>query len=247
MGFSDFEARGNMGVPTLCVVVSSQPDIEQYRDFADFAAAVEETRPVYDALVQSVWLAESIGGARTNDVADLLQHRPIGEQMLRNAWSWVWQRDDSVRPWLNERQKPIFSALLSMELARADMANTKWLGELVDKNGWPTRSAVGEDPSHLAWLLAQHADHAPAFQLEVLRLMEPLVAEKEVSPRNYAYLYDRVMLKLVGKQRYATQMWCNEGKMEAQPLEDADKVEELRTEMTLEPFSEYRAYFPETC
>lgn len=247
MGVAGFEARGSMGVPTLCVVVSSQPEIEQYRDYADFAEAVAETRPVFDALVQSVWLAERIGGAKTDKLADILQHRPLGEQMLRNAWSWIWQRDEAVRPWLSERQKPIFSALLNMEMARADMTNTQWLREIVAKNGWPTRSMVGEDASRQAWLIAQHADHAPAFQLEVLRLMEPLVTEKEVSPRDYAYLYDRVMLKLAGKQRYATQMWCYEGKMQPQPLEDAEHLEELRAEMTLEPFSDYRKYFPESC
>jgi hypothetical protein len=35
--------------------------------------------------------------------------------------------------------------------------------------------------------------------------MEPLVAQGEVTKQNYAYLYDRIMLKLAGKQRYATQ------------------------------------------
>lgn len=247
LGIGGFDARGDMGVATLCVAVSSQPQIEVFADFADFSAALQETRPIFDTLMQSIFLAERIGGARSPELGDLIEHRPLGEQMLRNAWSWVWTDGESVRPKLSARQKPIFDALLSMELARADAANTKWLREIVAEKGWPTRTMVGEDASRQAWLLAQHADQAPDFQLEVLRLMEPLVAQKEVSPRDYAYLYDRVMLKLSGKQRYATQMWCKDSIMEAQPLEDADKVDELRSEMTLEPFAEYRKHFPETC
>jgi beta-glucosidase len=46
--------------------------------------------------------------------------------------------------------------------------------------------------------LVQHADDDPVFQLKMLRLMEPLAAGGQVSPRNYALLYDRVMLQMVG-------------------------------------------------
>src|SRR3546814_19820645 len=59
-------------------------------------------------------------------------------------------------------------------------------------------STVGKDASHAAWLRVQHADADAAWQLRALRLMEPLAQMREASRSNYAYLYDRIMLKLAG-------------------------------------------------
>jgi len=108
--------------------------------------------------------------------------------------------------------------LNSAEMGRLDRANTNWLKQVVAEHGWPTYSLVGEDASRKAWLLAQHADHDPVFQLDVLGLMEPLVEAGEVNKTDYAYLYDRVMLKLIGTQLYATQVTCEDGKRIPRPV-----------------------------
>jgi DNA-binding IclR family transcriptional regulator len=49
-------------------------------------------------------------------------------------------------------------------LEDVDRDNTRWLGELVNRQGWPGRSLVGEDGAAAAWLLAQHADQDPTLQ-----------------------------------------------------------------------------------
>ena len=69
--------------------------------------------------------------------------------------------------------------------------------------------------------------------------MAPLVPSGEVSRSDYAYLYDRVMLKVAGRQRYATQLMCLDGKRVAQPLENEHSVDRLRAEMGLDPFASY--------
>ena len=43
--------------------------------------------------------------------------------------------------------------------------------KLVERQGWPTRSQVGEQAAVSAWLLAQHADQDPALQRRCLDLM----------------------------------------------------------------------------
>src|SRR3546814_4825245 len=91
------------------------------------------------------------------------------------------------------------------------------------EKGWPTISAVGEKASHAAWLLAQHADDDPALQVRALRLMEPLAKAGEASKSNYAYLYDLVMLKLAGKQRYATQFGGCETGQAIRPLRRSEE------------------------
>lgn len=229
-----------------CSLVSSRPDTGKYSDYDAMVAALRQTRPIFDALRSSAELTNLLITDKDDALAAQLEKRTVQEQILRNSFSWVWSNQPGF-PQLGQNQKAIFSALLSGETMRVDHANTQWLKAVVEEKGWPTVSMVGEKASRKAWLLVQHADQDPVFQLDTLRMMEPLVDQGEVSPRDYAYLYDRVMLKLTGKQRYATQMWCQDGKMEPQPLEDEATVAELRTKMTLDPLEEYRKNFPETC
>ena len=56
-----------------------------------------------------------------------------------------------------------------------------------------------------AWLMAQHAIHDPEFQRECLGLLEAAVWQGEASPRNLAYLTDRVLVHEGRPQRYGTQ------------------------------------------
>ena len=184
--------------------------------------------------------AERLGGPRGPSLTDALLARPLGEQMLRLGVGWG-DGDMKNAPALSPDAKAIVVARLGAALGKRDHDNTQWLKGLVAKEGWPKISAVGERASQQAWLLVQHADADPAFQLQALRLMEPLVASGEVTKQNYAYLYDRVMLKLTGKQRYATQATCRGGKRMPHALEDEEAVERLRAEIGLNPLPVYLA------
>lgn len=73
-----------------------------------------------------------------------------------------------------------------------DRDNTRWLDELVQRQGWPTRSVVGEKAAQAAWLLVQHGDQDPAWQRRCLDLMHA-VPNDGVSPADVAYLTDRVL------------------------------------------------------
>lgn len=228
-----------------CAQFKVLPPPDSYSTLAAFLDARREIKPVIDTLSATLGLAERIARPIKSDLTSDLHHRRISDQVLRLALSWPGGGGSPERtpPHIAPANIPAFNAYLWAELGKVDRGNTRWLKDVVAKSGWPTVSAFGEDASGHAWLLVQHADHDPVFQLQVLRLMEPLVATKEVSPRNYAYLYDRVMLKLNGKQRFATQMWCENGKFVPQPLEEAASIDQLRGEMQLEPLAEYQANF----
>ncbi len=71
--------------------------------------------------------------------------------------------------------------------------------------------------------------------------MEPLAAKGEILAANYAYLYDRVMLKLTGRQRFATQITCEGGKRVPRPIEDGVDTNLERAEMGLGPLADYIA------
>ncbi len=121
--------------------------------------------------------------------------------------------------------------------------NVEWLTQVIKERGWPGRSLAGIDGADAAWLIAQHADDYPDFQRQCLRLIEAAVATEEATTRNLAYLTDRVMLKDRGVQRFGTQFTVGADGPEPLPLEDPDRVDELRAGAGLEPLEEYRKHF----
>ena len=118
--------------------------------------------------------------------------------------------------------------------AEIDHQNTARLKEIIGDSGWPTIKMVGRDGSKAAWLLAQHADHDPEFQQYVLTLLEPLAKNGEISPANYAYLYDRTH----EPQLFATQGACYGEKWEPREIADVEHLEKRRAEYGMEPFAE---------
>jgi hypothetical protein len=162
-------------------------------------------------------------------LATQLNEAVVREQAYRRGLSWT-------------NEGPPIDAIVWAALMRRiwraatieDHKNTAMLKAIVAEHGWPTIQLVGEQASLNAWLIVQHADDDPAFQLRALRLMAPLVASGSVSKSNYAFLYDRVMIKLAGKQRYGTQSRCLNGTHVTLPLESPDRVDALRAEMGLD-------------
>ena len=121
-----------------------------------------------------------------------------------------------------------------------DRSNTKYLKQLLEIDGWPTISIVGEEASQSAWLIAQHADHDIEFQERCLTLMQNL-PEGEIKPANIAYLEDRIRVNKGLPQLYGSQ-FDGEGKsFGPRPIEDEAHVDERRASIGLEPFAAYKA------
>lgn len=146
------------------------------------------------------------------------------DQDLRNRW--IQNTDDKQ---------------LGEQLSQVDRDNTAWLKGVVKAQGWPSISKVGRDGAQAAWLLAQHADLDPAFQEEVLTLMQAQVAKGEASGRLLAYLTDRVRLAQDKPQVYGTQFHDTaDGKLEPLQMEDPAHVDARRAAVGLESMAEYR-------
>jgi hypothetical protein len=138
---------------------------------------------------------------------------------------------------LNGIQKAEFKQLRDT-LQRTDKENTERLGEIVERHGWPTHSLVGEGGAKAAWLLVQHADASPRFQRKCLDLMAKAPRD-QISPQDFAYLTDRVLLAEGKKQIYGSQFTFTDGKWEPRPLIDAANVDQRRAEVGLPPLAEY--------
>jgi len=124
------------------------------------------------------------------------------------------------------------------EMRTIDAKHTARMKAVVAQHGWPGRSLVGDDGTHAAWLLVQHAE--VSFMAQCLPLMERAVSAGEASPKDYAYLLDRVRMSQGKPQVYGTQFTSGaDGKLVLHPVEDAEHVDERRRAVGLPSMAEY--------
>ena len=132
---------------------------------------------------------------------------------------------------------PHMSAEMVAEIQAVDARHTSRMRAIVAEHGWPGRSLVGDDGSHAAWLLVQHADGA--FMAQCLPLMERAVAAGQAFGKDYVYLLDRVRMQQGKPQIYGTQFtFAAGGQLVLHPIEDAEHVDERRRAVGLPPMAE---------
>lgn len=182
--------------------------------------------------------------SETSPRARELLRRTARDQLYRHSWS----AGDQVWGELSPGAKGRVLTAVTRATCLTDGDNTAWLKADVAANGWFTISATGARASSSAWLMAQHADRDRDFQRHVLTLMEPLVAQGEVSRANYAYLWDRIAVSEKRPQRYGTQGRCTApGKWEPDEIEDRSRIEALREEAEIGSLAEYEAHMQPHC
>ena len=227
--------------PALCESVATYSSLSVLtKNSAEFQAKSTRTKEIFSIYEFGAKTAQLHGPYEPNwgiEESWWLLRSAVMEQAYRIGSDW---QTETSAPLIEPDLLPYLKAHMVNAANVADRKNTHMLKKIVEDKGWPSIPVVGERASFTAWLLVQHADSDPAFQLQALRLMEPLAAKGEVSKRNYAYLYDRVMLKLNGKQRFGTQIGgCDGDDYALLPLEDEKRLDELRTKHDLEPITQY--------
>jgi hypothetical protein len=113
--------------------------------------------------------------------------------------------------------------------------------EIFKENGFVGFDLVGKGGSSNFWVMVQHCDDNPEFQSEVLKKMKVEVDKGNASPRDYAYLVDRVKLNTELEQVYGTQVSYNFEICQAyvKNLADSSNVNERRKSVGLERLEEY--------
>ena len=128
----------------------------------------------------------------------------------------------------NARQDSVFNA------------NLQWMRLVLAQYGWPGRRLVGDDGSHGAWLLLQHADRDTALQRTALQLLENAVGAGDASSRDLAYLTDRVRAAEGRPQVYGTQLqYDNRGCASPKPSDEPAQLDARRASVGLEPIAQY--------
>ena len=170
------------------------------------------------------------------EIATELIARAAKDQTLRKEITAL-QGKDQNSPEVQEQIQTIANEVLAV-----DRDNQQWLKTVIEKIGWPGRSAVGVEAANCAWLLTQHADQVPRFQRQCLNMMTKLPPQ-EVTPSHIAYLTDRVLLAEKKPQKYGTQCQMVNGKIVPRKIEEPHLVDLHRNEMGLEPIEKYLERF----
>ena len=93
------------------------------------------------------------------------------------------------------------------------------------------------------WLIVQHSGDLD-LQQRTLDELEPLVAAGAFDGQQYGLLFDRVAVKQGRPQRFGTQLVCKDGRFVAEPIEDAQNLDDRRQKYGfVESHSEYLASF----
>lgn len=111
--------------------------------------------------------------------------------------------------------------------------NNLRIKQIISEYGWPKESDVGEDGAEAAWLIVQHAVLEPEFQTQCVALLQDAVDRGEAKGWFLAYLHDRVLVRKGEKQVYGTQHDMKDGRVFPFPIENPDKVNELRERLDL--------------
>jgi len=142
---------------------------------------------------------------------------------------------------LEFRDKLIQSGQLSdgynEEMKELHNRNAKTLNEIIDKIGYPTTIKVGEEASEAAWLVIQHSIGQPEFMKKCMNLLEVAVSENEATPKNLAYLIDRIAVFEGKPQLYGTD-WDENGSLSPNIFDDLTKVNERRKSIGLNTLEE---------
>lgn len=117
-----------------------------------------------------------------------------------------------------------------------DRDNLKQFKDIVATCGWPTTKKY----THMAWLLAQHADSDPAFQRVARGLIEESVRKSIAAPRDLAYIADRIAANERRPQEYGTQFSqpdrCH---LVLDPVDNRELVNRRRLAIGLTSLEEY--------
>jgi len=218
-------------------------------------------------MLESVFASADISKLSAFELAEIRGRKAILPFDPKTATAFWDSRDEEIDSYLTHIESTEFSSPADKLRLMTDIDqslrglfassefNTAQLELMLEGRGWFRDDKDGDGAGNLAWLIAQHADQKPEFQEQALKLIEAELGAPGVSKSNYAYLYDRVQVRFIDGdensdrlQRYGTQGRCiGPGVWEPHPLEDPDRIDDLRAEVDLGPLEDYKARFKDIC
>ena len=182
------------------------------------------------------------------DAANSLQSRLIMGLAIKGIIELNQQLKNELQLMQQEDQRVLQELIDSGELGTNNYhprmkavheKNNARIKEIINQYGWPGFSLVGKEGSKAAWLIVQHAVLDTDFMDKCLPLLKDAINQGEAEGWCLAYLQDRILTMSGKPQIYGTQHDIDEnGVAYPLPIENPEKVEELRKEIGLESLPE---------
>ena len=120
-----------------------------------------------------------------------------------------------------------------------DGENIKRVEEIIAKYGYPGKALVGTPENRAAWIVIQHS--SPQVIQKYLPMLREAVKNGDLDRQSMALTEDRNLMYQGKKQIYGSQFFEANGKPAFWPIENSEKVNELRKEagfvQTIEEYS----------
>jgi hypothetical protein len=199
------------------------------------AGDIDDAQLAHRCPSMAAWIKAHKAGAE----ADRKAHSPArpSQPALRAELLKMSDADQQARDAVNadggKHPAPI-RAMLAV-----DARNLPRIRQIDAGQGFPTPAQVGYDGVQAAWLLVQHADSDPAFQLHVLEELQARPDHGGVGAQDFTLLTDRVLVAQHKPQRYGTQFKMKDGELQPDSIEDPVNVDRRRAAAGLPPLADY--------
>ncbi|KFC33554.1 hypothetical protein HZQ67_00990 [Elizabethkingia anophelis] len=156
----------------------------------------------------------------------------------------VQSKDQSIRLIYQELKKTytddsdlVKSA--SEKMKKIDLESVDIVAKIIDKYGWLGKDKIGKEANETLFLGIQHIDDL-VVQSKYLTAIKDAVKKGNAEPWHLAFLTDRILMNQGKKQIYGTQKIITKNPETSYiiPLENPEKVDELRKEIGLDPLND---------
>ena len=159
------------------------------------------------------------------------RYRSVGN-LFEEAKGYVPIGIDSI----NSINNPVILAL--------DSINASEAFQYIEKLSWPDQSIVGKRQADAIFYAIQHSSDLTKMK-KSLPYLEKACNNNKSDWEKYAMLYDRILLKETGFQRYGTQYKADENDLslyKIAPLENPGEIDQLRAKVGLPPLDISSSY-----
>ncbi len=167
---------------------------------------------------------------------------------LAQKISYLSDKYEGIRNQKNEmllKFKPTSKEIKDIDARLEDQGeiNHAAAKKIIDTNGFPNHDMVGEEATHKFWMMVQHMDGYPDFQMQVLRSMATAVDQDKAAWIDFAYLTDRVLINQNKPQHYGTQVYYDqtEKTYKPHPVDNLVRTNERRAELGLPALDDFLA------
>lgn len=164
---------------------------------------------------------------------------------LRKKLNKIQYEDQGIRLLLLNIQKSKglnspTTLLIREEMKQVDDINAIKVQQIIDELGWLGESKIGSEANQTLFLTIQHVDDL-IVQEKYLPILEQAVKDGDAEAWQFAFLTDRILMNQGKYQIYGTQIIIREKSEDSYivPLQNPEKVEELRQGVGLESLSDY--------